>query len=244
MTTHNGKAPDEPTIAEFKTDLRGGLIRPGDNGYDAARNIHNAMIDRRPDFIVRCAGVADVMGAVNFARLHDLVVAIRGTGHNVAGTSLCDGGLVIDLSPMKSVRIDPVARTARGEGGASWGELNHDLQAFELAATGGFISTTGVSGLTLGGGLGWLVRKHGLALDNLLSADVVTADGRLLIASASQNEDLFWGLRGGGGNFGWLTPNEFRVQPAETVLAGLIWQPVSAGKEDLQNWRKFGTNAP
>src|SRR6516162_1342114 len=244
MTTHNGKAPDEPTIAEFKTDLRGGLIRPGDNGYDAARKIHNAMIDRRPDFIVRCAGVADVMGAVNFARLHDLVVAIRGTGHNVAGTSLCDGGLVIDLSPMKSVRIDPVARTARVEGGASWGELNHDLQAFGLAATGGFISTTGVSGLTLGGGLGWLVRKHGLALDNLLSADVVTANGQLLVASASQNEDLYWGLRGGGGNFGVVTSFEFKVHAVGTVLAGLVLHPASKGREAVRFWRAYEETAP
>jgi FAD/FMN-containing dehydrogenase len=187
MTSHSGKTLDEPTIAEFKSSLRGALIRPGDNGYDAARKIHNAMIDRRPGFIVRCAGVADVIAAVNFARSHNLLIAIRGTGHNVAGTSLCDGGLVIDLSLMKSVRIDPLGRRARVEGGASWGELNHDLQAFGLAATGGFISTTGVSGLTLGGGLGWLVRKHSLALDNLVSADVVTADGQLLIASASQN---------------------------------------------------------
>jgi FAD/FMN-containing dehydrogenase len=243
MTSRNGKTPDEPTIAEFKTSLRGALIRPDDNGYDAARKIHNAMIDRRPDFIVRCAGVADVIGAVNFARSHDLLVAIRGTGHNIAGTSLCDGGLVIDLSLMKSVRIDPVARTARVEGGASWGELNHDLQAFGLAATGGFISTTGVSGLTLGGGLGWLVRKHGLALDNLVSADVVTADGKLLIASASQNEDLFWALRGGGGNFGVVASFEFRVHPAGMVLAGLVLHPASAGKEALQFWREFGPKA-
>jgi hypothetical protein len=244
MTTRNGKTLDEPTIAEFKTSLRGALVRPDDNGYDAARKIHNAMIDRRPDFIVRCAGVADVIGAVNVARSHDLLVAIRGTGHNIAGTSLCDGGLVIDLSLMKSVRIDPVARTARVEGGASWGELNHDLQAFGLAATGGFISTTGVSGLTLGGGLGWLVRKHGLALDNLVSADVVTADGHLLIASASQNEDLFWGLRGGGGNFGVVSSFEFQVHPAGTVLAGLVLHPASAGKEALQFWRQFGPRAP
>jgi FAD/FMN-containing dehydrogenase len=152
-----------------KAGLRGALLRPGDDCYDAARKIHNAMIDRRPDFIVRCAGVADVIGAVNFARSHDLLVAVRGTGHNVAGTSLCDGGLVIDLSQMKSVRIDPVARIARVEGGASWGELNHDLQAFGLAATGGFISTTGVSALTPGGGLGWLVRKHGLARQSPIS---------------------------------------------------------------------------
>jgi len=234
----------EPTIDELKAGLRGALIRPGDAAYDDARKIFNAMIDRRPDFIVRCAGVADVIGAVNFARSHDLLVAIRGTGHNIAGTSLCDGGMMIDLSGMKSIRIDPVARTARVEGGASWGELNHDLQAFGLAATGGFISTTGVSGLTLGGGLGWLVRKHGLALDNLLSADVVTADGKLLIASATQNEDLFWGLRGGGGNFGVVTSFEFRVHPAGTVLAGLVLHPLSAGKEALQFWRDFGPSAP
>ena len=142
------------------------------------------------------------------------------------------------------VRIDPVARTARVEGGMTWGELNHDLQAFGLAATGGFISTTGVSGLTLGGGLGWLVRKHGLALDNLLSADVVTADGRLLVASASQNDDLFWALRGGGGNFGVVTSFEFKVHPAGTVLAGLVLHPISAGKEALQFWRDYSQTAP
>src|SRR5438270_1131148 len=244
MTTRNGKTPDEPTIAEFKTSLRGALVAPDANGYDPPRKHHHAMIERRPDFIVRCAGVAAVVRAVNVARSHDLLVAIRGTGHNVAGTSLCDSGMVIDLSRMKSVRIDPVARTARVEGGASWGELNHDLRAFGLAATGGFILTTGVSGLTLGGGLGWLVRKHGLALDNLLSADVVTADGTLSIASASQNEDLFWGLRGGGGNFGVVTSFEFQVHPAGTVLAGLVLHPLSAGKEALQFWREFGPTAP
>jgi UDP-N-acetylenolpyruvoylglucosamine reductase len=250
MTSHSGKTLDEPTIAEFKSSLRGALIRPGDNGYDAARKIHNAMIDRRPGFIVRCAGVADVIAAVNFARSHNLLVAIRGTGHNVAGTSLCDGGLVIDLSLMKSVRIDPLGRRARVEGGASWGELNHDLQAFGLAATGGFISTTGVSGLTLGGGLGWLVRKHSLALDNLVSADVVTADGQLLIASASQNEDLFWGLRGGGGNFGVVTSFEFQVHPAGTVLAGLVFtrprparRPCSSGASLDRQPRKSSQTA-
>ena len=234
----------EATIGEFKAGLRGELIRPFDAGYDAARTVFNAMIDRRPEFIVRCAGVADVIAAVNFARSHDLLVAIRGAGHNVAGSSMCDGGLVIDLSRMKSVRIDPVARTARVEGGVTWGELNHDLQAFGLAATGGFIGTTGVSGLTLGGGLGWLVRKHGLALDNLLSADAVTADGRLLVANPTQNEDLFWGLRGGGGNFGIVTSFEFRVYPAGTVLAGLVLHPLSSGREALQFWRGFGPTAP
>jgi len=234
----------EATIREFKSGLRGELVRPADAGYDAARKVFNAMIDRRPEFIVRCAGVSDVIAAVNFARAQNLLVAIRGAGHNVAGSSVCDGGLVIDLSRMKSIRIDPVVRTARVEGGVTWGELNHELQSFGLAATGGFIGTTGVSGLTLGGGLGWLVRKHGLALDNLLSADIVTAEGQLLVASASQNEDLFWGLRGGGGNFGVVTSFKFRAHPAGIVLAGLVLHPLSLGKEALQFWRDFGPTAP
>ena len=234
----------EATINELKSGLRGALVRPADAGYDAARKVFNAMIDRRPEFIVRCAGVSDVIKAVNFARAQDLLVAIRGAGHNVAGSSVCDGGLVIDLSRMKSVRIDPVVRTARVEGGVTWAELNHELQSFGLAATGGFIGTTGVSGLTLGGGLGWLVRKHGLALDNLLSADVVTAEGRLLVASPTQNEDLFWGLRGGGGNFGVVTSFKFRAHPAGMVLAGLVLHPLSSGKEALQFWRDFGPTTP
>jgi UDP-N-acetylenolpyruvoylglucosamine reductase len=244
MAINSSKIPDDTEITAFKSSIRGELVRPGDAGYDVARKIFNAMIDRHPAFIVRCAGIADVIAAVRFARSHDLLVAIRGAGHNIAGTSMCDGGLVIDLSRMKSVRIDPVAGTARVEGGVTWGELNHDLQAFGLAATGGFIGTTGVSGLTLGGGLGWLVRKHGLALDNLLSADVVTAEGELLVASPSQNEDLFWGVRGGGGNFGVVTSFEFRVHPAGTVLAGLVLHPLSAGKEALRFWRDFGPTAP
>jgi FAD/FMN-containing dehydrogenase len=234
----------EAAISEFKSGLRGELVRPSDAGYDTARKVFNAMIDRRPEFIVRCAGVSDVIAAVNFARAQNLLVAIRGAGHNVAGSSMCDGGLVIDLSRMKSVRIDPVLRTARVEGGVTWGELNHELQSFGLAATGGFVGTTGVSGLTLGGGLGWLVRKHGLALDNLLSADVVTAEGRLLVASMTQNEDLFWGLRGGGGNFGVVTSFKFQVHPAGMVLAGLVLHPLSSGKEALQFWRDFGPAAP
>src|SRR5439155_16076825 len=179
--------------------------------YDEARQIHNGMIDRRPAAIVRCAGLADVVSAVNFARETKLLVAVRGAGHNIAGTSLCDGGIVIDLSRMKSVRVDPARRTARVEGGATWADFNHELQIFGLAATGGYIGTTGVSGLTLGGGLGWMVRKHGLALDNLLSVDVVTADGRVLTASEKENADLFWGVRGGGGNFGIVTSFEFQA---------------------------------
>src|SRR6185436_7282517 len=160
-------------------------------GYDDARKVYNGMIDKRPGLIVFCAGVADIIGAVNFARTNHLLVAVRGAGHNVAGTSVCDGGIVIDLSRMKGIRTDPVARTVRAEPGVTWGELNHELQVFGLAATGGFVSTTGISGLTLGGGLGWVVRKHGLAMDNLLSVDIVTADGRFLTASSSQNVDLF-----------------------------------------------------
>src|SRR5437867_2885796 len=221
MTTQRATHPlHEAVIADLASSLRGELLQPGDRGYDAARAVWNAMIDRRPALIARCAGAADVVAAVQFAREHGLPVSIRGGGHNVAGKAVCDGGLMIDLSPMKGIRVDRARRTARVEPGLTWGELNDDLQLFALAATGGFVSTTGVAGLTLGGGLGWLVRKHGLALDNPLSVDVVTADGQLLIASASQNEDLFWGLRGGGGNFGVVTSFEFQVHPAGTVLAG------------------------
>jgi len=239
-----GKILDDHILDEFKTGLRGELIRPGDAGYDEARKVYNAMIDKRPGLIVHCVGVADVIGAVNFARAHNLLVAVRGAGHNVAGSSICDDGIVIDLSRMKGIRVDPEARTVRVEAGLTWGEVNHELQIFGLAATGGFVSTTGVSGLTLGGGLGWLVRKHGLALDNLLSVDVVTADGQLLTASSSQHQDLFWGVRGGGGNFGIVTSFEFKVHPAGTVLAGLVLHPLSKGKEALRFWRDYETTAP
>src|SRR6266849_955548 len=184
----------ESALQAFRANLRGQLVLPKDVDYDDVRRIHNAMIDRRPAAIIRCAGVADVVAAVNFARQGNLLVAVRGAGHNIAGTSLCDGGIVIDLSRMKSVRVDPARGTARVEAGATWADLNHELQVFGLAATGGYIGTTGVSGLTLGGGLGWMVRKHGLALDNLLSVDMVTADGRFLTASPTQNSDLFWGV--------------------------------------------------
>jgi FAD/FMN-containing dehydrogenase len=220
------------------------LLLPKDAAYDEARKIHNGMIDKRPAMIVRCAGVADVIAAVNFARRHELLVAVRGAGHNIAGTSLCDDGMVIDLTRIKGVRVDPAARTVRVEAGATWGELNHELQVFGLAATGGYVGTTGVSGLTLGGGLGWLVRKHGLALDNLLSVDVVTADGRLVTASATENEDLFWGVRGGGGNFGIATSFEFTAHPAGVVLAGMVLHPLSRGKEALRFWRDYERTAP
>src|SRR5262245_2372217 len=234
----------ESALEGFRSSLRGQLVLPKDVEYDQVRRIHNGMIDRRPAAIVRCAGVADVVAGVNFARQGNLLAAVRGAGHNIAGTSLCDGGIVIDLSRMKGVRVDPARRTVSVEAGATWADLNHELQVFGLAATGGYIGTTGVSGLTLGGGLGWMVRKHGLALDNLLSVDVVTADGRVLTASESEHEDLFWGVRGGGGNFGIVTSFEFKVHPAGTVWAGLTMHPLTQATRALRFWREFERTAP
>ncbi len=234
----------EPALHQFRTSLRGQLLLPDHPGYEDARRIHNAMIDRRPGAIVRCAGVADIIACIRFARENNVTVSIRGTGHNVAGISLCDGGMVIDLSAMKGIHVDPSARTARVEPGVTWAELNHELQAFDLAATGGFVGSTGIGGLTLGGGLGWMVRKHGCALDNLLSADVVTADGQLLRASSVSNQDLFWGIRGGGGNFGIITSFEFRVHAAGTVLAGLVLHPAERGRDAMRYFREYEATAP
>ena len=234
----------ESALQALRTSLRGPVVVPQDSDYDDVRRIHNAMIDRRPAAIVRCAGVADVVAAVKFARQHALLVAVRGAGHNIAGTSLCEGGVVIDLSRMKSVRVDPARRTVRVEAGATWADLNHELQVFGLAATGGYVGTTGVSGLTLGGGLGWMVRKHGLALDNVLALDVVTADGRVLTASASENADLFWAVRGGGGNFGIVTSFEFKVHPAGVVWAGLTMHPLTRATSVLRFWREYEKTAP
>src|SRR4051794_12737381 len=177
---------DDQVLDAFRAELRGALLLPGDDGYDAARRVWNAMIDRHPALIVRCAGVADVIATVNFAREQDLLVAVRGGGHNITGNAVCDGGLVIDCSPMKGVHVDPENRTVWAEAGVTWGDLDHETQAFGLAAVGGAISTTGIAGLTLGGGYGWLARKHGLVSDNLLAADVVTADGQFLRASAEE----------------------------------------------------------
>jgi FAD/FMN-containing dehydrogenase len=233
----------EKLIAEIRNSVRGQLLLPGESAYEEARKIHNAMIDRHPALIVRCAGVADVMAAVRLARKHGIPTSIKGTGHNVAGISLCDDGMVIDLSAMKGIHINAKTRTARAEAGVTWAELNHDLQAFGLAATGGFVGTTGIGGLTLGGGLGWMVRKHGCALDNLLSADVVTAEGELLQASGSENPDLFWGIRGGGGNFGIVTSFEFQVHAVGTVLAGLVMHPLSKGAAAMRYWREFEKTA-
>ena len=235
---------DEATVHGFKTSVRGSLLRPGDAGYDEARTVWNGMIDRRPALIVRCAGVADVIHAVNFARTNNLLVSVRGGDHSLAGHSVCAGGLMIDLSPMKSVRVDPKKQIARAEGGARWRDFDHEVQAFGLATTGGTDADTGIAGLTLGGGLGWLAGKYGLACDNLLSADVVTADGRLLTASTTENADLFWGLRGGSGNFGIVTSFEYQLHRVGPVLAGMVIHPFERAKEVLRFYRDFSTAIP
>ena len=222
------------------------MIVATDPDYDDARTLWNAMIDRKPAVIARCAGVADVMDALAFAREHDLTVAVRAGGHNVAGTALCDDGLVIDLSHhMKGIHVDVANRRARVEGGVTWGELDRETQRFGLATTGGVIPSTGVSGLTLGGGLGWLMRKHGLSCDNLLSADVVTASGELVTASPAQNPELFWGIRGGGGNFGVVTSMEFQLhEVGPNLVAGPIFYPREAGKDLFRFARDRMANQP
>ena len=234
----------DATIDELRSGLRGALIAPHDDGYDSARAVWNGMIDRRPALIARCHGVADVIAALRFARSQDLLVAVRGGGHNVAGHAVCDDGLVIDLSPMKGIRVDPAARTARAQAGATWGEFDHETMTFGLATTGGLVSTTGIAGFTLGGGIGWLMRKHGLTCDNLISADVVTADGQFVTCSESENSDLFWGLRGGGGNFGIVTSFEYRLHPLGTVLGGLVLYPAAQAREFLQFYRTFTETVP
>jgi FAD/FMN-containing dehydrogenase len=231
-------------IQTFRSRLRGDVLLPADAGYDAARVVFNVTIDRRPAAIARCTNASDVAESVNFGREQELVIAVRAAGHNVAGYAVCDDGLVIDLSRLKTIEVDPVRRTVRAGAGLTWGELNDELQKHGLAATGGFVSTTGVSGLTLGGGLGWLVRKHGLALDNLLSAEMVLADGRRVTASAAENDDLFWGIRGGGGNFGIVTTFEFRVHPAGTILAGIVLHPGAKAAAAIRCWRDFEADAP
>jgi FAD/FMN-containing dehydrogenase len=234
-----GPSLDEATIQDFRAGLRGQVILPGDADYDNARKVWNGMIDRRPALIARCDGVGDVSKAIRFARDQHLLLAVRGGGHNVAGAGTCDGGLVIDLSPMKAVRVDSERRTARVEAGATWKEFDEETQKYGLATTGGLISSTGVAGFTLGGGIGWLVRKHGLACDNLLSAEVVTADGQLVRASAGEHQDLYWGLRGGGGNFGVVTAFEFALHPVATVVGGMVAHPLPRAREALQFYRHF-----
>jgi FAD/FMN-containing dehydrogenase len=235
----------EGLVTAFRQSLRGPLIAPSDDSYDEARKVWNGNIDRRPGLIVCCGGVADVINAVHFARDNHLLVSVRGGGHNVAGSSICDGGLMIDLSRMKSIRVDPVTRTARAEPGVRGGELDHETQAFGLATPTGIVSETGIAGLTLGGGFGWLSRTYGLAADNLLSVDIVTADGRLLRTSATEHEELFWGIRGGGGNFGIVTSFEYQLHPVgPTVLAGMVTRPFDQAQEVLRFYRDFSSTIP
>jgi FAD/FMN-containing dehydrogenase len=234
----------QSAIASLRASLAGEVLLPNDASYDEVRKIHNAMIDRRPSLIVRCASTADVVAGVKFASANGIAASVRGAGHNAAGISLADGAMLIDLSSMKGIRIDVNNESARVEPGVTWAELNNALQPYGLAGTGGYVGTTGVAGLTLGGGLGWMVRKYGCALDNLLSAEVVTADGQVVPASPTENSDLFWGIRGGGGNFGIVTSFQFRVHPVGTVLAGLVLHPLSRAKAALRFWREYEKTAP
>ena len=235
----------EAAVQDLKKQLRGELLRPGDGGYDAARRVWNGMVDKRPALIVRCAGVADVINSVNFARTNNPLVSVRGGSHNVAGNAVCDGGLMIDLSRMKSIRVDPVSRSARAEPGLSWGEFDRETQAFGLATTGGICSETGIAGVTLGGGFGWLMRKHGLALDNLVSVDVVSADGQLRKVSPTENADLFFGVRGAHSNFGVVTSLEYRLHPVgPTVLAGMVLHPLEKAREVLKFYREYNSKKP
>ena len=236
---------DAAVVTAFQTRLRGALLSPGADGYDAARKVWNGNIDRRPALIARCTGVADVMEAVHFARAHHLRVAVRGGGHNAAGHATCEGGIVIDLTPMKGIRVDPQGRTAYGQGGVTWAEFDRETQVFGLATPGGNVSNTGLAGLTLGGGLGSLSGQYGLSCDNLLSAEVITADGQFLKASAAENPDLFWALRGGGGNFGIVTAFEFQLHPVgPLVLGGMVMHPMARAKEVLGFCREFCSSLP
>ena len=232
------------TATELRESLRGELIAPGDGAYDEARKVYNGMIDRRPAAIIRCADVADVIAAVGLARETGLDLSVRGGSHSVPGFGTNDGGVVCDLSAMRGTRVDPARRTARAEGGCTWGDLDHATHAFGLATTGGIISTTGVAGLTLGGGIGHLARGQGLSCDNLVSADVVTAEGELVTASEEENEDLFWALRGGGGNFGVATSLEFRLAPVGEIYGGPIFYPVERAAEVMSFYREFIAAAP
>src|SRR5215208_1413252 len=236
---------DQGAVSELSASFRGELVGPQDSTYDEHRRVWNGSIDRSPALIARCAGVADVIAALRFARQEELEVAVRGGGHSYPGHSVCDGGIVIDLSKMKGIRVDPEARTARVQPGVLWGELDRETQAFGLATTGGFVSHTGVAGLTLGGGIGWLHRKLGLTIDQLVSVDLVTADGELVKATETENPELFWGLRGGGGNFGIVTDFEFRLNPVgPTVLAGPIFWLMEESSNALRFYREWIKEIP
>ena len=234
-------APTTLQIPRF----RGEVIDPANEGYDDMRAVWNGLVDRRPRLIARCSSTADVAAAVHFARDRDLEIAVRSGGHNVAGTAVCDDGIVIDLSAMRAVAVDPVERTARVQGGALWGDVDHETQVHGLATTGGIVGHTGVGGLSLGGGIGWLMRKHGLTVDNLVAAEVVDAEGDIIVASAKDHPDLFWALRGGGGNFGVVTSFRFTLHPVgPTVLAGPVFWPAENTSDVLRFYREFANDAP
>jgi FAD/FMN-containing dehydrogenase len=231
---------DTAALDSLKANLRGQLLTPGAPGYDQARTVWNAMIDRRPALVIKCAGVSDIQQAVNFARTHHLLTAVKGGGHNIAGSAVCDGGLLIDLSGMRSVRIDPVARVAHVEPGATLGDFDNEAQVFGLATPLGINSTTGVAGLTLGAGFGWFSRKHGMTIDNLLAVDVITADGKFVRANSKDHADLFWAIRGGSGNFGVVTRFEFQLHAlGPDVLSGLVVYPLSEAANAIKQYRQY-----
>ena len=232
------------SIDQLKSSFRGDLIQPSDAAYDSARKVYNGMIDKRPRLIARCVDIADVIAAVRFGVDNEMLTAIRGGGHNGAGLATCDDGLVIDLSRMKGIRVNPAAKTVRVEAGCVWGDVDHATHAFGLAAPCGFISSTGVAGLTLGGGIGYLTRRYGLTIDNLLAADLVLADGSFVTASSHENPDLFWAIRGGGGNFGVVTSFEFRLHPVDTVQFGPTFWPLDEATTVLRSYRDFIKTAP
>jgi FAD/FMN-containing dehydrogenase len=228
----------------LREQARGKVITSDEAEYDDARRVHNGMIDRRPKVIVQCVDVGDVMTAVAFARDNGLELSVRGGSHSVPGYGTNDNGIVIDLSPMKGIRVDPKKQTVRAEGGCTWGDFNHATYPYGLATTGGVVSTTGIAGLTLGGGIGYLARKYGLSLDNLISADVVTADGQILVASEKENKDLFWAIRGGGGNFGVVTSFEYQLHPVKDVYAGFFFYPLESTHDVLNFYREYIAFAP
>jgi FAD/FMN-containing dehydrogenase len=243
-TTAISEGISQAGVDELGAEFAGPLLLPTDPGYDEARDVWNGSLDRKPALIARCTGVQDVAAAVRFARRHDLLTAVRGGGHSIPGHSVCEGGLMIDLSPMKGMRIDVEARTAQAQPGLKWGEFDRETGAYGLAVPGGYVSTTGIAGLTLGGGIGWISRKHGLTCDNLIGADVVTADGELVRADAERNADLFWGLRGGGGNFGIVTNFEYRLHEVPSVLGGALIYRGGRAPEVLPAFRDFALAAP
>ncbi len=231
-------------VSDIKNQISGNVLLPGEEAYEQARKVWNGMIDKKPSLILQCTSVNDVMIAVKLAKTYNLLLSIRGGGHNITGNAVCDDGIMVDMSLMNRVQVDPEQLTAKAQAGATWGDFDKATQAFGLATTGGIISTTGIAGLTLGGGVGWLVRHHGFSCDNVVEAEVVTAEGTLLTANLKENADLFWGLRGGGGNFGIVTSLTYRLHPVSTILGGMIVHPISAAKEVIRFYSEYVKTAP